>query len=399
MHRIFVTYRRDDSKADAGRICDHLVDRFGKNRVFFDIDTIPPGEDFAQYLQAKVSECDVLVAVIGKHWLAATDERGTRRLDNPNDFVRLEIASALKRNIPVFPILVDEAEMPRAQDLPDELAALSRQQAMELRHVGFRPQLQLLFRAIEEKLREQGRARRPKFFRSAPALVLSRTGSLAIAGLCVLAFVVVYLVRHHTITQTSYTPPIDSAQQDSMKPSAPSIGGEDMVIKCIPACMADTDFTLRVTNVGPTNLSTDSPSGIAILGILLPEPTALRSWTLTADGNLPIASGLGVPGYSSGDVFPLFQRSATVPRTFKTFQSLSARVGARVTSYNAFAFGLGSFNTPGASVDPIKFSGFDGGSGFPPGTVFFAFLADNNSDGKIVDQTSNENIIVVANPH
>jgi hypothetical protein len=412
MHRIFVTYRRDDSQADAGRICDHLVDRFGRNQVFFDIDTIPPGEDFVQYLQAKVSECDVLVAVIGKHWLAATDEQGTRRLDNPNDFVRLEIAGALKRNIPVFPILVDGADMPRAQDLPDELAALSRQQAIELRQVGFRQQLQLLFQAIEEKRREQRRARRPRIFRSAPAL--SRTGSIAIAGLCVLAFVAVYLARHHQIKQTSYTPPINSAQDDSTKPSAPSIklaqddstepsapsnGGQNMLIQCIPACTANTDFTLRVTNVGPTSLSAESPSGIAILGVLLPEPASLRSWTLTADGNLPIFSGYGVAGYNSGNVFPLFKRSATAPKNFKTFQTLSARAGAKVTSYNAFAFGLGSFNTSGASVDPVRFSGFDGGSGFPPGTIFFAFLADNNSNGKVVDQTPNENIVVVTNPH
>ncbi len=382
MRRIFVSYRRDDSKADAGRICDHLVDRFGKNQVFFDIDTIPPGEDFIQYLRAKVSKCDVLVAVIGKQWLAATDETGTRRLDNPNDFVRLEIAGALKRNIPVFPILIDGADMPRAQDLPDELASLSRQQAIELRHLGFRQQLQLLIRAIEDTPRAQGGARRSKFFRFASALVLSQTGRIAIVGMCVFAIAAVYLVRHYRT-----------------KPSASSNGGQNMVIKCTPACTADTVFTLRVTNVGPTNLSADSPSGIAILGILLPEPTALRSWTLTADGNLPIPSGFGVADYNSGNVFPLYQRSATVPKDFKTFQSLSARTGARVTSYNAFAFGLGSFNTSGASVDPIKFSGFEGGSGFPPGTIFFAFLADNNAGGEVVNQTPIENVVVVTNPN
>ncbi len=377
MRRIFVSYRRDDSKADAGRICDHLVDRFGKNQVFFDIDTIPPGEDFNQYLQAKVSECDILVAVIGKQWLAATDERGARRLDNPNDFVRLEIARALQRNIPVFPILVDGASVPRAQDLPDELAALSRQQAIELRHLGFRQQLQLLFRAIEDKRRAQSRARRSRFFRFALALVLSRTGRIAIAGICVLAFVAVYIMRQH-----------------SFKPSASSNGGQNMLIKCIPACTANTNFALDVSYAGVTR------SGNAMLAVLLPESADLISWYLTSPDPKPIPSGWGVKGYTSGDVFTLLRIRGNYPIDFNTFRRLSGDVGVSVTSYRLFAFRIGEvgwfgrFTGSKESIGRITFSRYSGAQGFPAGAIFFAFIADKDAS-QIFDQTPLNALAVV----
>ena len=363
MSRIFVSYCRDDSQGNAGRICDHLTNHFGRDQVFFDIDSIPPGEDFVEFLEAKLLECDIVVAIIGKHWLAARDQSGVRRLDSPGDFVRLEIAAALKRNIPVFPVLLDGADMPRAQDLPDELAPLSRQQAIQIQYIGFRLQTQLLIRAIENKRKAQNAMQRPKLFGFLSVLTQTwrmlpaSTKLVAILGMSVLASVAVYLTRHD-----------GKALKVIGQSEAPPKGGQNMVIRCIPACTADTDFTLSVTNTGPTNLSGDFPSGVAILGVLLPEPAALKSWTLTPDSNLPIPSGFGVPDYSSGDVFPLYGRVAiNAPKDFKMFQSLSARAGVKVTGYNAFAFGLGSFNISGASINPIKFSGFVGASGFPPG--------------------------------
>src|SRR5262245_9974770 len=105
MRGIFVSYRREDGKADAGRICDHLITRFGEAEVFFDVDSIQPGADFVETLESRVSASDVLVAVIGPRWLAVTDASGHRRLDDPRDFVRIEIATALKSHIPVFPVL------------------------------------------------------------------------------------------------------------------------------------------------------------------------------------------------------------------------------------------------------------------------------------------------------
>ena len=92
--KIFISYRRDDSAGYAGRLFDNLSAHFGKDQIFMDIDRIEPGEDFVQVIETAVGSCDVLIALIGRHWLTVTD--GTvRRLDNPNDFVRLEIAAAL----------------------------------------------------------------------------------------------------------------------------------------------------------------------------------------------------------------------------------------------------------------------------------------------------------------
>jgi hypothetical protein len=121
---IFVSYRRSDSADIAGRVYDRLIGRFGKDPVFKDVDSIPLGLDFKEYLDKKVGECDVLLAIIGDHWLDASDPSGTRRLDDPSDFVRIEIESALERGIPVIPLLVRGAQMPREESLPPTLRKL-----------------------------------------------------------------------------------------------------------------------------------------------------------------------------------------------------------------------------------------------------------------------------------
>src|SRR5215472_5327650 len=125
---IFVSYRRQDSSHLAGRLYDRLADRFGEDQVFIDVDTIEPGVDFAEEIFRAVAACTVLLAVIGPGWLTAADEGGGRRLDDPDDIVRLEIEAALARGVRVIPILVEGAVMPRRQDLPDSLGGLARRQ-------------------------------------------------------------------------------------------------------------------------------------------------------------------------------------------------------------------------------------------------------------------------------
>ena len=128
---IFISYRRDDTLGRAGRLFDQLADHFGKDRIFRDIDTIEPGQDFVTVIENAIGSCEILVAVIGRDWLSTT--AGTaQRLHDPNDFVRVEIATALRRNIRVIPILVQRASMPKPQDLPDEIAQFSRRNAIEL---------------------------------------------------------------------------------------------------------------------------------------------------------------------------------------------------------------------------------------------------------------------------
>jgi TIR domain len=152
MGRIFISYRRADGAAEARHLSDILASRFGKDRLFMDVTTINPGADFVEELHKAIDQSDVLIAIIGDNWLNATDETGSRRLDDPEDLVRLEIASALKRGIPVIPVLIKNARIPKANELPPSLAAISRRQASELRHEHFSVDINQLVTNVEQVL-------------------------------------------------------------------------------------------------------------------------------------------------------------------------------------------------------------------------------------------------------
>ena len=150
MSNVFISYRRGDSIATAGRIRDRLVQEFGHGRVFVDVDDIPHGQDFVKVLSGKVAECSVLLAIIGPHWSGSRDETGRRRIELPDDFVGIEIGSALAReSIAVIPVLVDGAQMPAADQLPDNLKPLVRRNAIELRNSQFGSDAQRLIRSIK----------------------------------------------------------------------------------------------------------------------------------------------------------------------------------------------------------------------------------------------------------
>src|SRR5262252_9111785 len=149
---IFVSYRRQESKHFAGRLYDRLADRFGEGQVFIDVDAIELGVDFAEAISRAVVACQVLLAVIGPTWLTATDERGRRRLDDPDDIVRLEIEAALARDVRVIPILVEDAVMPGREDPPESMAGLARCNALLIRHESFRYDAGRLVAAIERVL-------------------------------------------------------------------------------------------------------------------------------------------------------------------------------------------------------------------------------------------------------
>ncbi|QDU18944.1 SUMF1/EgtB/PvdO family nonheme iron enzyme [Urbifossiella limnaea] len=137
MPQIFISYRRNDTPYVPHLLRDRLVEHFGPGTVFMDIDTIPPGADFVEHLDFHIRSCGVLLAVIGDGWLGATFEdgprAGARRLDDPTDFVRLEVGVALRRGIPVVPVLTGRATMPAAADLPADLQPLARRNAIEVR--------------------------------------------------------------------------------------------------------------------------------------------------------------------------------------------------------------------------------------------------------------------------
>ena len=150
--RIFISYRRQDSAGYAGRLFDRLSNHFGKSNVFMDIDTIELGVDFVQKIQEAVSSCDVLLAVIGPTWLTVTNANGQPRLSDPNDFVRVEVLTALQRNIHVIPILVQGAHIPAEKELPKEMASLSHRNGMGIDHVSFDSDVSLLISKLEKIL-------------------------------------------------------------------------------------------------------------------------------------------------------------------------------------------------------------------------------------------------------
>jgi uracil-DNA glycosylase family 4 len=150
MSRIFINYRRQDSEGYVGRLYDHLAQHFERNDLFMDVDSIKPGQDFVKTLEDAVNACDVFIAVIGPQWLGITNESGERRLDQWNDFARVEIASALKQNKLVIPVLVGRARMPSPAELPDDLAALARRNAVEVAHQRFTSDVEKLIAAIKE---------------------------------------------------------------------------------------------------------------------------------------------------------------------------------------------------------------------------------------------------------
>src|SRR3954454_716999 len=130
--RVFISYRREDSSGQAGRLYDALSKQLGSENVFMDVDTIDIGVEFKEAIESAVGSCDVLFAMIGPRWLTVVDSVGERRLDREDDFVRLEIETALMRNIRVVPALVGGAVMPEPGDLPRSLAPLARRNALEM---------------------------------------------------------------------------------------------------------------------------------------------------------------------------------------------------------------------------------------------------------------------------
>jgi hypothetical protein len=189
MAGVFISYRRDDTAGHAGRLFDTLVRRFGEPAVFMDLTDIAPGSDFVETLERAVGSCDVLLVLIGRNWLSA-DSQGRRRIEDPQDFIRREVATALTRNIPVMPVLLQGARMPTADELPQDLKALARRQAIELSESRWETDVARL----EEGISRQCNSPRPA--RSVPPETRSYRRRLAprvvIAGVAMAVVVVAF---------------------------------------------------------------------------------------------------------------------------------------------------------------------------------------------------------------
>ena len=148
MGSVFISYRREDSEGQARALFQDLVARLGRDSVFMDVDSIGLGRDFRAVLQERLATCDVMLALIGRDWVDGKDKSGRRRLDIPGDFVRLEIAAALKRNIPVTPLLLHGAQMPSAEQLPEDLSDLAYRNGFELSHNRWESDVQELIKRL-----------------------------------------------------------------------------------------------------------------------------------------------------------------------------------------------------------------------------------------------------------
>ena len=153
--KIFLNYRRGDDPGNTGRLYDRLEPEFGKDALFMDVEGhIKGGDDFVEVLKAQVAACDVLLAIIGPRWLEVADETGRRRLDNPDDWVRVEIVGALETGKRVIPVLVGGADIPRAEDLPEPLKPLARKHAVRITLERFKSDAQGLVGQIGSALAE-----------------------------------------------------------------------------------------------------------------------------------------------------------------------------------------------------------------------------------------------------
>jgi TIR domain-containing protein len=185
--QIFICYRRDDSAGYTGRIQDRIKRDLG-DVLFVDVYTVPLGVNFVKFLHEAVARCAVLIAVIGSRWLDAQDEDGKRRLDNPNDFVRIEIGAALQRNIPVIPILLDGIKMPRANQLPNDLEELAVRNALDVHQASFHSDMDRLIGELKAQIAEAAVAgphsRWARFFLTQPTLSLRKRIFKVLFWLC-----------------------------------------------------------------------------------------------------------------------------------------------------------------------------------------------------------------------
>jgi hypothetical protein len=153
--QIFICYRREDAAGHAGRLRDRLAAAFGDSQVFLDIDQVGIGEDFVERTTSVVESCRALLVVIGRRWLDCRDVEGRRRLDNPDDYVRLEIRAGLRRapQVVIVPVLVQGTAMPRDEDLPDDLRPLSRRHALTLPDERWHAEVSRLIESLEALIR------------------------------------------------------------------------------------------------------------------------------------------------------------------------------------------------------------------------------------------------------
>lgn len=189
MPSIFISYRREDNSDAAGRINDRLTQHFGEGSVYFDIESIPLGANFPAHIDEHMAKTDVVLVVMGENWLCQ-DEEGKLRLENPDDFVRIEVEAALARNIPVIPVLVGKGQLPGRDELPVSLQELSSRNAAEVRSgAAFRGHMEALIRGINNLTTPEKTTARE----GSERLTTTIFGGLGVISILFLAFAIMNL--------------------------------------------------------------------------------------------------------------------------------------------------------------------------------------------------------------
>lgn len=220
MGKIFVNYRRDDSAPHALSIAQYLERRFGSRNVFIDIDRMRAGQDFYDVLEQRLAVCDVMLAVIGPSWREARDSAGRHRLDDRDDWVRVEVARALARGVTVVPVLVGGAVLPKPSDLPDDLKPLVKRHAVTISTNSFRSDMAGLERDLRATLRTKQRW-------AAPVLIAAMVVAVFVFGYMALAW-----LRPTTgeLSVAGRTPTLPAAAAKPDQPKPPPIAGTSNAI-------------------------------------------------------------------------------------------------------------------------------------------------------------------------
>jgi len=264
MGKIFISYRRADSADVTGRIYDHLCRTFKSDDIFKDVDSIPLGVDFRTAITRTVQSCNVAVVIIGKDWLTATNEAGIRRLDDPDDFVRLEIEGALKRDIPLIPVLVRGAELPSAEQLPESIRSLKFRQAIHVRpDPDFKNDVGRLVRALEQTVKGGSLIHRMKH------LVVERPRLFAVAGLLAVVLIAIPILQKIAGSVGTTDPNSNAVAKASSAPSeSVSPSEDDSIVDDTPV-----DDTAPLLPTTPARIIAYDPAFLGRFRVPLPTIT------------------------------------------------------------------------------------------------------------------------------
>lgn len=224
MNNIFISYRREDSEGFARGLFQSLVGAFGSDRVFMDVEAIRLGTDFVEAIEKSLAGCGALLVLIGKDWVNCTDAAGRRRLDDPRDFVRMEVAKALEHGVTVIPVMIKGAKEPAAENLPDVLQPIARLQSLELRHERWNQDVDHLTSELAkllglERLDRLGSVPPPPAPKPAKKL-----GGRILMGLAAVLGVAILIIAGNLLISKNPTSPdtvqLDPQNQDGSDPAA-----------------------------------------------------------------------------------------------------------------------------------------------------------------------------------